>query len=251
MMAAMTVLERSLDPGKEHATHVQWDTFRKSRSAITNGAQAGVSGLEDTIRAYEKKRVWISKVPTHTFWFCRFATGIHRRVGNVKKQDEAVTIDTLHAIEKILEKRWRLASTRDDNRDIARLGAWIFEGFCTSLRGEEQVRIEFAGTKKSLKWLRKADPYFMFVVSGRTKGSQLSGAKFSVPCVEKTQGTGLKPGKWLKRLMTLMEEAGITVGRLFQRRLDPPRMFKMEDEFMSVLEEVQATTEAIDDELDV
>jgi hypothetical protein len=250
MQAAMVVLERSLDPGK-HATHVQWDTFRKARSAITNGAQAGVSGLEDTVGAYEKKRVWISKVPTHTFWFCRFATGIHRRVGDVKKQDEAVTIETLHVIERILENRWRLARASDDKRDTARLGAWIFGGFCTGLRGEEQVRIEFAGTKKSLKWLRKADPYFMFVVSGRTKGNQLSGAKFSVPCVKMTQGTGLKPGKWIERLVTLMDTAGITTGRLFQRRLDPPRMFEMEDDFMSILEEVQATTEAIDDELDV
>jgi hypothetical protein len=72
-----------------------------------------------------------------------------------------------------------------------------------------------------------------------------------VPCVKMTQGTGLKPGKWIERLVTLMDTAGITTGRLFQRRLDPPRMFEMEDEFMSVLEEVQATTEAIDDELDV
>jgi hypothetical protein len=250
MKSAMVVLERSLDPGK-HATYVQWDTFRKSRSAITNGAQAGVSGLEDTIGAYEKKRVWISKVPTHTFWFCRFATGIHRRVGSVKKQDEAVTIDQLHVIEKILETRWRNAKKEVDMRIIARLGSWIFAGFCTGLRGEEQTRIEFAGTKKSLKWLDKADPYFMLVVSGRSKGNQVSGAKFSVPCVFKTQGTGLIPGKWVERLVTLMVDAGITTGRLFQRRLDPPRMFEMEDEVMSLLEEVQATSEAIDEEVDV
>jgi hypothetical protein len=91
----------------------------------------------------------------------------------------------------------------------------------------------------------------MFVGSGRTKGNQLSGAKFSVPCVNRTQGTGLKPGKWIERLVMLMEASGITTGTLFQRRLDPPRMFEMEDKFMLVLEEVQATTEAIGDELDV
>jgi hypothetical protein len=69
------------------------------------------------------KRVWISKVPTHTFWFCRFATGIDRRVGEIKKQDKAVTINTLHASEKILEKRWRQATTAEAKRDVARLGA--------------------------------------------------------------------------------------------------------------------------------
>jgi hypothetical protein len=132
MKAAMGVLERSLDPGK-YATHVQWDTFRKSRSAITNGAQAGVSGLEDTIGAYEKKRVWISKVPTHIFLFCPFAAGIHRQVGDVKKQDEAVTIDQMHMMEKLLEKRWCGAKTEVEKRDTLRLGAWIFGGFCTGL----------------------------------------------------------------------------------------------------------------------
>jgi hypothetical protein len=91
----------------------------------------------------------------------------------------------------------------------------------------------------------------MFVVSGRLKGNQVSGAKFSVPCVKKTQGTGLKRGKWVERLIGLMEATGITTGRLFQRRLDPPRMFEMEDEFMSLMEEVQATSDAINDELEI
>jgi hypothetical protein len=106
MKAALDVLERSLDPGK-HAEFVQWDTFRKARSSITNGSQAGVSGFEDTIGAYEKKRMWISKVPTHTFWFTQFSLGIHCRVGGIlKKQNEAVTIDVLHVCERILEVRW-------------------------------------------------------------------------------------------------------------------------------------------------
>jgi hypothetical protein len=48
-----------------------------------------------------------------------------------------------------------------------------------------------------------------------------------------------------------MDMAGITTGRLFQKRLDPPRLFEVEDEFMTLMEEVQANTDAIDDELDV
>jgi hypothetical protein len=91
--------------------------------------------------------MWISKVPTHTFWFTRFAVGIHRRVGEIKKQDEAVTIDVLHACERILEVRWRTAMNDEERRDIARLGACMFGGFCTGLRGEEQLRIELAGTQ--------------------------------------------------------------------------------------------------------
>jgi hypothetical protein len=83
----------------------------------------------------------------------------------------------------------------------------------------------------------------MFTVSGRTKGNQLSGAKFSVPCVTKTAGTGLKSGKWVERLIVLMAEGGVTTGRLFQQQLDPPRLFEIEDGVMTLLEEVQATSD--------
>ena len=52
MQAAIAVLDRSMDPGK-YAEFVQWGTFRKTRSAITNVSQAGVGGMGDSIGAYE------------------------------------------------------------------------------------------------------------------------------------------------------------------------------------------------------
>jgi hypothetical protein len=69
------------------------------------------------------------------------------------------------------------------------MGTWFTGGFCTGLRGEEMVRIEFAGTAKTVdKYVYlKLEPDFMFVVTGRSKGNQLSGAKFSVPCVGTTE----------------------------------------------------------------
>ena len=51
--------------------------------------------------------MWISKVFTHSFWFTRFMTGIHKRVGEIKRQDEPITIDVLHAVDVFLEREWR------------------------------------------------------------------------------------------------------------------------------------------------
>jgi hypothetical protein len=84
MQAAIAVLDRSMDPGK-YAEFVQWETFRKTRSAITNVSQASVGGMGDSIGAYEQKKRWISSVATHTFWFERCMEGLHRRVGEIKK----------------------------------------------------------------------------------------------------------------------------------------------------------------------
>jgi hypothetical protein len=107
MKAAMLVLDRSLDPWR-YSDYVGWETFRKSRSAIMNISQADVSGLLDVVGAYERNRCWISKVPTHTFWFHRFMVGIHKRAGEIRtRQDEALTTDALHEIDKILEAKWR------------------------------------------------------------------------------------------------------------------------------------------------
>jgi hypothetical protein len=140
MKAALVVLDRLLDP-RHYADYVQWEAFRKVRSAITIISQAGASRLQDTIGAYERNRCWISKVPAHTFWFHRFMVGIHKRVGEIRRQDEALYIDVLHEIDKVLESKWKATKDPLIRRRVAGMGTWYTGGFCTGLRGEEMVRI--------------------------------------------------------------------------------------------------------------
>jgi hypothetical protein len=80
MTAAIALLDRSLDPGC-YANHVQFGTFRKVKSTITNIIQAGVRGLGDSVGAYQRNTIWIATAPTQTFWFARFMEGLHERVG--------------------------------------------------------------------------------------------------------------------------------------------------------------------------
>ncbi len=56
MKAAIAVLDCSLDPGVFWEC-LQWGTFRKTRSAITNISQGGVSGLQDSVGANERNHV--------------------------------------------------------------------------------------------------------------------------------------------------------------------------------------------------
>jgi hypothetical protein len=152
---------------------------------VTNISQAGVSGVDDAVGAYERSRMWISKVPTHSFWFSRFMTGIHKRVGKIKRQNEPITIDVLHAVDALLETEWRWTEELVSRLKTAEMGAWIIVFFCTGLRGEEMLLIEFAGTAKSIGNLSAQNlPHFVFVISGRTKGNQLSGANSESPVWE-------------------------------------------------------------------
>jgi len=240
---ALAVLDKSLDSGR-YQPHVQWATFRKIRSALTNLGQASVGGLTDVVGAHERSRVWISSVSTHTFFFSRFMGGLHRRVGEIVKRDEPVTAAVLHALDQILEARWKLG--HDDlsaQLRISQMGLWFLGGFCTGLRGEEMLLLELAGTLNSFRFIQLPPPglppHFDFVVAGPTKGNRLSGAKFSIHCVATTSGTGLKPGKWARRYGLCLRSSGATKGALFFRKLAYPGLHEFEDDFMSILETVQ------------
>jgi hypothetical protein len=85
------------------------------------------------------------------------------------------------------------------------MGTWFIVEFCLGLRGEEMLLIELAGTAWDLVFLKDDTcPHFILVVSGRTKGNQLSGAKFGVPIAARMEGTNLLPGKWIQQLVEIM-----------------------------------------------
>lgn len=194
----------------------------------------------------------MSNVVSHQFWFSRFMSGIHKRVGQVRKPDKEISIEVLHAADQILEDEWANASSPAKRKRVAEMGVWFVGGFCTGLRGEEMVHIELAGTANSVKYLTsEVNAHFKFIILGQTKGNQLSGAKFGVPCVPTTAGTTLRPGRWIKRLINTLHGMGRHSGRLFCRRLASPKMHEFADDWFVVLEKVQATTTYIEDKTNI
>ena len=248
MAPAVAVLRRSLDVGKYNRC-VQWSTFRKLRSAITNAHQASVGGLGDVVGAYERKRLWISTVPTHTFFYTRFMAGCHQRVGEIVKRDEPLTVGILLHMSFILQQRWEAAKLEkpvdaEKLREIASLAVWLLVGFCVGFRGEEMPLIELSGTLKSLTYidhpLHGLIPHFDVYLAGPTKGNRISGSRFFVPCAA-TTASGLNPGRWMQRLNKVLRTLGISSGRLLCRKLAQPKVSEYEEDFFSLLEEVQTT----------
>jgi len=251
MKAAIAVLDKSLDKGV-YERFVQWETFRKTRSAITNAHQASADGLGDTVGAYERSRVWISNVATHSFWYTRFMTGLHKRVGEVVKPDWPVPIAVMQYIDRGLNRLWSHESDLATKKRIAEMGAWFVVGFCIGLRGEEMLLIELSGTAESLRFLEDAiEPHFVVRVKGRTKGSLIAGGGFEIPCVAETGVSKLKPGRWIRRLVGLIHQEGRMNGKLFQRSLRVPRLLEFEEDFFDVLISVQNTTDLIEDGVDL
>jgi hypothetical protein len=148
MSPAIALLDRSLDKGV-HAEHFQWGTFRKARSVVTNITQAGVAGLGDSVGACEKNRTWMSSLATHQFWCSRFYHGVHKRVGEVRKPDEIITIDVLHAVDKILEKVWKNTKTKSGKMQKRKLK----NGGCAKWElGSWEVFAQGYGGKRCCWW---------------------------------------------------------------------------------------------------
>jgi hypothetical protein len=149
----------------------------------------------------------------------------------------------MYVIDQDLETEWKNARRADERKRIAEMGAWFIGGFCTGLRGEDMLLIELAGMSNSLAHLMDAKKaHFVFVISGRTKGDQTLGAKFSVHCLPVTHGTHLCPGCWAKRLVETIRGTGHHSGRLFSRCLKVAKLQEFENDFFTVLEKVQAIT---------
>ena len=112
MKAAVAILDRSLDKGT-YGPHVQWATFRKLMGCITNTSQASVGGLGNSVGAYERNKMWISTSVSHQFLFSRFMVGIHKQVREVRKQDEAFTIDVILELKLLLESEWKRTANEE------------------------------------------------------------------------------------------------------------------------------------------
>jgi hypothetical protein len=178
--------------------------------------------------------------------------GVHKRVGEVRKSDEIITIDVLHTIDKILEGEWKAARSPETKRRVCKLGAWMMGGFCTGLWGEEMLIIDMFGTATSIQRMMEdtaPDPHFKLVVIGQTKGVQQDEKAFGIPCVKVTHTTGLRPGVWVQRLVDIKQAAGENHGKLFVRKLRPAKLMEFEDDFFKVLERVQDTTDLIPQEM--
>lgn len=234
MKVAVLMLKRSLDPGRNES-RVQFDTVQKMRACATNLYQAGVGGLMDNVASFERNRLWLTKMPTHSYWFHRFVGGLHKRVGESKKQDEPILIATLVDLQESWEEEWESAG-EDEQQNVTTVAAWFLLGFCCGLRGEEMLFIETAGTRRTVvdDWSESQDS-FEVIITGKTKGNQVRGRRFGIPCAWETEGSGLKPGLWTRRLIRSKERSGVLWQYLFQNQNSTLKVGSYKDMFLGAL----------------
>jgi hypothetical protein len=262
MAMACTILERSLDPGKNSAT-IEFGTLRKQRAYYSNYVHSSAVGLGIATLAGDKGKQFFTNSPTYTMWFERFMLGCHKRMGDVVCQDRALTIKEVLAIQDVLEEEWSPLEAKPSEKnkgrrlEIALLGMAVTAGFSGALRGEEIPKSDLAGCLKHRRESAgdKERPHVTLALRGRFKGE--TGEKFHlIPLVAESKSK-IKNKVWFDRVMDLYEAEGVRNGpvfRVYTRRgkLRTAKIADLDPLFHDTLRKVQELyPELISSEIDV
>jgi hypothetical protein len=71
----------------------------------------------------------------------------------IKRGNELISIDVLHAHDELLKKDWQLATTAKQRKRIQKMGVIFVTGFSPGIRGEELLIVDLLGIKGSLQHL--------------------------------------------------------------------------------------------------
>lgn len=214
---ACNMLVRSLRPGK-NADTVQYETIRKGRSVFSNFVHACDGGTGTvSLSMGDRGGTYTTSSPTNSFWFRRFLSGCHRRMGDVWIPDRALTIDEILAALAILEDDWQSHRTQlEVLLPTALTGALLVSGFGAGLRGEEIPQIDVGGLRKH--WSEGTDhprvKHVPLVLKGRFK--QTVGEKLYFQPLAVESNSGVKYQLWILRALGALDNAGVKSGPMFR-----------------------------------
>lgn len=237
MNIAVITLNTSLRPGK-HAGNIQWDSMRKTPTWYAHAHQSIVGGEEESIYAADNKKMYATSCPTRSRWFSAFLLGAKKRMGVIRKQDEALTVKQLLALLDIAEQDWQAATDPAEKKRLEEVAAFICIGYCASLRGEEISLTSIQGMLEF--WDESINhpvvPHIMVTLRGRFKAEK-NLRWHMIPIAIRTR-SDIPSLKWVTRLMkTRVTTEGARTGPLFaQGNGKRAKISQYDGDFRSLLE---------------
>jgi hypothetical protein len=260
MRAAIGVLMKTQRPGR-HEAKMKFSAARKGRSIHTNMFKASARGCECSLYLRtDKKRSIASLSPTDSEFYTLFTKGLESRIGQRVKRDMAISIELMIELQSMAEDDWSEAVVQADAErqfETAQWACYFLYAFCHSLRGWEVVQATLTGLRSQFVDERRAQElgtteHLGLPLYGRFKSC--GNANASLLCmIAGTTASGLKPGKWTRRLLDTFEAREVRSDWVFQRRDGgKKRMTEFNDTFYDALLDIQARRpDMLDPDLDV
>jgi hypothetical protein len=145
--------------------------------------------------------------PTQSTWFERFSQGCVRRMGQVVRQNWAITLPAMHELLKLLEREWNEGTSDSQLETAASLGAFSAIAFCASLQGSEIYMVDLKGLIKHQQDLTRMNKHDHVVIPllGQFKG-ELNSRYHLIPLAVSTN-SGLLVKRWVHRLIEIRRRA--------------------------------------------
>jgi hypothetical protein len=215
MAIACQTLLRSLDGGRNAAT-IQFETMRKLRSHYSNFHHTLPDGTGLSTIVEGRGSSTFTGSPTYSYWFRRFMTGCHRRMGDTWIPDRAITLEEILHSYTLLEEDWKKFSGDPDMRLQTALTAMILVGgFSGGLRGEELPKLELGAIRKH--WdeaIHHNTPHVPLVLAGRFKMSDGEKLFFLPLACESKSGIHIR--LWTHRLLEAYGALRVYHGPVFR-----------------------------------
>jgi hypothetical protein len=253
MRAALGVLWRSQRPGR-HEAKMKFSSIRKALALHTDLFGASARGVEGALVWRSERTLFVAtESPTDSAWFTRFMAGLKARVGERRKQDAAIPIEVMVAVQQLLEEEWIEAVEMDDaqlQRQVAEKAAFYLFLYCGSLRGFEGPKVVLSDLRRQIvapgtRRAQTSPAHIGLPLTGRFKARSQEQRSILIPIAYETS-SGLRPGIWAERLIATLEQAGITTGWAFQDADGGQRrMAFFEDDFYEKLLAVQQSSPSL------
>jgi hypothetical protein len=219
--AALQLL-KTLDPGINEAL-VQYGTAKVVTTGLAALWEVSVHSKGETVMIKDMSKSYVTSNPVKSQWYERFMSGMHKRMGDSVKQDEAIGIEQMLALMEIFERDWKKVMkdkrrTQDQVREILFPALFSVLAYCGALRGEEVPLMDLEATKEftscGLAHPDESKRHGVIALHGRFK-NELGENCHLMPVVQITN-SGLMPTKWMNRMMEWYGEMGVTRGPVFR-----------------------------------
>jgi hypothetical protein len=122
-------------------------------------------------------------------------------MGQIVKQDHAISLGLMHTLCQVLEREWESADTHSQRSQVASLGAWAVICFCGSFRGPEMFLVDLFGLAKYASVDRYAEGQEFVIIPLLGGFKNELGEQYHLTPLAATTKLGLQVKTWVRRLV--------------------------------------------------
>jgi len=171
MGITIITLHASLRPGL-YARHLQFQAMRRTPTWFTHLYSSGSHYASESIYAKDEKKLHVSTCPTSGEWFVRLKHGARLRMGEIRRQNEALTACILLVILHEVEEDWTHSPVSSIRGELEKLASALLISFGAALWGVEIMLVSLKGMLST--WLEctidSPYPFVMVTLHGCFKG---------------------------------------------------------------------------------